>query len=60
MLFMSGNRKQMENVHIVSRPEFLVLSNGALVFDVSHMILCTGKWRKLFTETALAFNLHFQ
>ncbi len=50
----------MQNVHVVSRPEFHVLSNGALVFPVS-LILCTGKWiLKLFTETVLAFNLHFQ
>jgi hypothetical protein len=49
----------MQNVHVVSIPEFHALSNGALVFGVSH-ILCTGKWRKLFTETGLAFNLHFQ
>jgi hypothetical protein len=23
-------------------------------------MLCTGKWIKLFTETVLAFNQHFQ
>jgi hypothetical protein len=48
----------MQNVHVVSRPGFLVLSNGAFVFAVS-LILCTGKWRKHFTGTVLAFNLHF-
>jgi hypothetical protein len=36
------------------RPKFHVLSNGALVFGVS-LILCTGKWIKVFTET-----LHIQ
>jgi hypothetical protein len=49
----------MQNVHVVSRPEFHVLSNGALAFAV-RLILCTGKWIKHFTETVLAFNLHFQ
>jgi hypothetical protein len=49
----------MQNVHVVSRPKFPVLSNGALPFAVS-LILCTGKWRKHFTQTVLAFNLHFQ
>ncbi len=49
----------MQNVHVVSRPELPVLSNGALSFAVS-LILCTGKWIQLFTETDLAFNLHFQ
>ncbi len=29
---------------------FRVLSNGALVFAVS-LILCTGKWIKLFADT---------
>jgi hypothetical protein len=29
--------------HVVSKPEFNVLSNGALAFAVS-LILCTGKW----------------
>jgi hypothetical protein len=29
------------------------------VFAVS-LILCTGKWIKLVTETDLAFNLYFQ
>jgi hypothetical protein len=49
----------MQNVHVVSKPEFHVLSNDALVTAVS-LILCTGKWIRLFTETLLAFNLHFQ
>jgi hypothetical protein len=40
------------------RPVFHALSNGALVFAVS-IILCKGKWVKLFTETLLAFNLTF-
>jgi hypothetical protein len=48
----------MQNVNVVSRP-FHVLSNGALVFAVS-LILCTGKWIKLFTEKELEFNLYFQ
>ncbi len=48
----------MQNDRVVSRPVFHALSNGALVFAVSR-ILCTGKWRKLFTETLLAFNLTF-
>jgi hypothetical protein len=46
------------NVVVAPRPVFHALSNGALVFGISH-ILCTGKWRKHFTETVLAFNLHF-
>jgi hypothetical protein len=49
----------MQNVHVVSRPEFHALSNGALVTAVS-LILCTGKWIDHFTDTVLAFNLHFQ
>ncbi len=49
----------MQNVHVVSRPEFQVLSNGAIGLGVS-LVLCTGKWIELFTETLLAFNLHFQ
>jgi hypothetical protein len=39
--------------------DFHALSNGALVFAVS-LILCPGKWSKLFPETDLAFNLHFK
>ncbi len=54
-----SNKNSMQNVHVVSRPKFYVLSNDALVLAAS-LILCTGKWRKLFTETVLAFNLHFQ
>jgi hypothetical protein len=49
----------MQNVHVVSRPKFSALSNGALGFALS-LRLCTGKWRKHFTEADLAFNLHFQ
>jgi hypothetical protein len=49
----------MQYVHVVSRPKFHVLSNGAVVFDVT-LILCAGKWIKLFMETVLAFNHHFQ
>jgi hypothetical protein len=49
----------MQNFHAVSIPEFPALSNGALVFAVS-LILCTGKWTKLFTETVVVLNLHFQ
>jgi hypothetical protein len=49
----------MQNVNVVSTPKFPALSNGALVSAVS-LILCTGKGIKLFTETDLAFNLHFQ
>jgi hypothetical protein len=48
----------MQNVHVISRL-FHVFSNSALDFAAS-LILCTGKWIKLFTETLLAFNLHFQ
>ncbi len=40
----------MQNVHVLSRPVFNVISNGALVFAVS-LILWTGKWIQLFTET---------
>ncbi len=46
----------MQNATVVSRPGFPALSNGALVSLVS-LILCTGKWRKLFTETGPAFNI---
>jgi hypothetical protein len=49
----------MQNVYVVPRPECRVLFNGTLVFAVN-MILCTGKWIKLFSETVLVFNLHFQ
>jgi hypothetical protein len=41
------------------RPKCHVLSNGAIVFAVS-LILCTRKLIKLFTETLLSFNYHFQ
>ncbi len=34
-----------------------VFSKGTLVLAVS-LILCTGKWIKLFTKTVHAFNLH--
>jgi hypothetical protein len=49
----------MQNFHVVSRPKFHVISNGALGFGAS-LILCTGKWIKLFAEAVLSFNLHFQ
>jgi hypothetical protein len=45
-------------VHVGSRPEFHVNSNGALGFAGS-LIFCAGKWRKLFTELSLAYSLHF-
>jgi hypothetical protein len=32
----------MQNVHVVSKPKFHALSNGALVLVVN-LILCTGK-----------------
>jgi hypothetical protein len=51
----------MQNVNIVTRPKFHVISNGGLVFGVSLiLILCRGKWTKIFTETVLASNLYFQ
>jgi hypothetical protein len=34
---------KMSNVHVVSKPKFHDLSNGALVVAVS-LILCAGKW----------------
>jgi hypothetical protein len=49
----------MQNPHVVSKPKFNALSNGALVTAVS-LILCTEKWIKLFTENLFAFNMHFQ
>jgi hypothetical protein len=49
----------MRNIFAVSIPKCHALSNGALRFPVC-LILFAGKWRKLFTETVLAFNLHFQ
>jgi hypothetical protein len=36
-----------------------VLPNGPPVSAVS-LILCIGKWIKLFTETVLAYNFDFQ
>jgi hypothetical protein len=36
------NKHSMQNSHFVSRPKFHVLSNGALVFEVS-LILCIRK-----------------
>jgi hypothetical protein len=57
--FKSENRSQiteMQNVHVVSSPLFDVLCDGALVFALS-LILCTGKWIKLFAETVLAFSV---
>jgi hypothetical protein len=50
----------MQNVHVVSRPRFHALSNGALYLVVSIILCITGKWVKLVTETVLEFNLHFQ
>jgi hypothetical protein len=50
----------MQNVNVVFKPEFHVLSNGALVFTVS-IILCPWKWIKLFTETVCSqtrFSAH--
>jgi hypothetical protein len=52
------NINQMQT-NIVSRPKFHVIPNGALVFAASP-IFCTRKWIELFTETLLAFSLHFQ
>jgi hypothetical protein len=49
----------MQNANVVSKPEFHVLSNGALLFDVS-LISYTGNWIKKFIGAELAFNLHFQ
>ncbi len=49
----------MQNFQVVSSLKFHVLSNGAFVFGTS-LILCTGKWIKLFTETVLEFSLLFQ
>jgi hypothetical protein len=45
----------MQNVYVVSKPQFPVLSNGVIV-PALRLILCTGKWIQLFTETALEFN----
>ncbi len=50
----------MQNDSADSRPKFDVISNGALVFSVPKPNILTGKWIKLFFETVLAFNLHFQ
>jgi hypothetical protein len=35
------NMNQMQNVHVVSKPKLYVLSNDALFFGVSLIILCT-------------------
>jgi hypothetical protein len=53
------NKTEMQIAHVVSRPEFHYLSNGALVFALN-VILCTEKWNKHFTETVLAAKLHFK
>jgi hypothetical protein len=54
-----ANKNEMQNVHVVSKTKFNVLSNGALVFPVSPR-LCRGKWREHFAESDLAFcNLQF-
>jgi hypothetical protein len=53
------NKKQKQNVTFVSRPNFHVLSNGALVSGASRR-LCTGQWGKLFTEPVPTINLHFR
>jgi hypothetical protein len=42
----------MQNAHVVSRPEFYALSNGALSSVYRKLD------NKLFMETVLAFNLH--
>ncbi len=49
----------MPNVLVVPSLKFHVLSNGVLAFAVS-LILCTGIWKKLFTEALLAFKLNSQ
>jgi hypothetical protein len=50
----------MQDLHVVSGQNCLALSNGALnAFGVS-LMLFTGKWMKLFTETPVVFNMHFQ
>ncbi len=53
------NISLMQNVHVASRPELNVLSNGALVLAVS-LIVSTVKWIRLLTEAVLAILLHFQ
>jgi hypothetical protein len=51
----------MQNAHVVSKPEFYVLSNVALVFSGKSNIMLRKMGRlKLFIETALALSLHFQ
>jgi hypothetical protein len=52
LLFKSRNRNsiQMKTKWKISRPKFHALSNVALDFD-GNLILCTGKWIKIFTET---------
>ncbi len=47
-------------MNVVSRLEFIVLSNSALGFAVSPILYTIGKRIKLFTETLLAFSLRFQ
>jgi hypothetical protein len=51
-------KNKIQNLNAASRPSN-VLSNGELVFRVN-LILCTETLIQLFTETLLAFNLHFQ
>jgi hypothetical protein len=48
----------MQNLNVAStiRHDF---SNDAISFAVG-LLLCTGKWIKLFIEAVLVFNLHFQ
>ncbi len=48
----------MQNINVVPKPKN-ILSNDAIVLAVS-LILWTGKWIKLFTETVFAPNIHFQ
>jgi hypothetical protein len=48
----------MPKDNVASKPKFPVLSNGGLSLAVSQ-ILFTRNRIKLFSETDLAFNLHF-
>ncbi len=49
----------MQNVNAASRPKFHALSNGETVLTVT-LILYTGKWIQLITETLLEFYLHLK
>jgi hypothetical protein len=63
MFFKIKNRIQIKTkcIQVISLPKSHFISTGGVVIcSAVSLILCTGKWIKQFTKTALVFNLHLQ